>query len=144
MVFTGGITVLTGIIFGIAPAIYVSRTDLTESLKTGWQHSVPRASKHLRNALAIMEVSLAVVLVIGAGLMVKSLWELSQVYLSFRSERVLTAHITPTEQFCAKLARSQSFYRELVARMRALPGVLDAALTDVLPLEGGARCASIR
>jgi predicted permease len=136
MAFTGGIAVLTGITFGIAPAIYVSRTDLTESLKTGWQHSVSRASNRMRSALAITEVSLAVVLVIGAVLMVKSLWKLSQVYPGFRSERILTARITPTEQFCAKVARCQSFYRELVERAHALPGVLDAALTDVLPLEG--------
>jgi len=136
MAFTGGIAVLTGIIFGIAPAIYASRTDLTESLKTAWQHSVPRASKRLRSALAITEVSLAVVLVIGAALMVESLWELSQVYPGFRSEHILTARITPTEQFCAKVARCQFFYSDLVERTRALPGVLDAALTDVLPLEG--------
>jgi predicted permease len=136
LAFAAGIAVLTGLILGIVPAMYASRIDLTESLKTGGQLSAAAASHRLRSALAITEVALAVVLVIGAGLMVKSLWELSHVNPGFRSESVLTARITPNMAFCAEPARCQSFYDDLTDRVRALPGVEDAALVSVLPLDG--------
>jgi putative ABC transport system permease protein len=93
-------------------------------------------SQRLRSVLAIAEVALAVVLVIAAGLTVKSLWELSRVDPGFRIESILTARITPNQAFCAAFARCQSFYNELVERTRALPGVEDAAVTNVLPLSG--------
>ena len=86
--------------------------------------------------MAITEIALAVVLVIGAGLMVRSLWELSHVYPGFRTESILTARITPNDRFCAHLARCQDFYHELLARTRALPGIDEAALANVLPLGG--------
>jgi putative ABC transport system permease protein len=136
LAFTLGIAVLTGLIFGIVPALHTSRIDSTESLKTGWQHSTAAATHRLRSALAITEVALAVVLVMGAGLMVKSLWELSHVDPGFRSESILTARITPNEKFCADFIRCQSFYNELLDRTRTLPGLEDAAVVNVLPLSG--------
>ncbi len=136
MAFTAGIAILTGLIFGTVPALHASRIDLTESLKTGRQHSTAAASHRLRSVLAITEVALAVVLVTGAGLTVKSLWELSHVNPGFRSESIVTARITPNEAFCAVFARCQSFYNELLERTRALPGVEDAAVVNVLPLSG--------
>src|SRR5207245_159815 len=110
--------------------------DLTESLKTGRQHSTAAASHRLRSGLAIAEVALAVVLVIAAGLTVKSLWELSRVNPGFRAESVVTARITPNEAFCADFARCRSFYNELLERTRALPGVENSAVANVLPLSG--------
>jgi putative ABC transport system permease protein len=136
MAFTAGIAVTAGLLFGVAPAFHASRSDLSRSLKTGLQHSMAATSRHVRSALVITEVALAVVLVISAGLLVKTLWELAHVYPGFRSESVLTARITPSEAFCADFERCRSFYNELLERTRALPGVVDAALTDVLPLEG--------
>ena len=136
LAFTAGLALLTGLIFGIVPALHASQIDLSASLKTGWQRSTSGATRRLRSALAIAEVALAVVLVVGAGLMVKSLWELSHVDPGFRAESVLTARITPNEKFCAHLARCQSFYNELLDRTRALAGVEDAAAANVLPLDG--------
>ena len=136
MAFTAGIAVITGFLFGIAPALRASRCNLTGALKTGWQHSMAGPSHRLRGALVITEVGLAVVLVIGAGLMVKTLWELAHVYPGFRSESIVTARITPNEGFCADFERCRSFYDDLLERTCTLPGVLDAALTNVLPLEG--------
>jgi predicted permease len=136
LAFTAGIAVLTGVIFGIVPALHASQIDLSESLKTGWQRSAAAATHRLRAALAITEVALAVVLVIGAGLMVKSLWELSRVDPGFRSEAIITARITPNAKFCADFARCQSFYNELLERARALAGFEDAAVANVLPLSG--------
>jgi predicted permease len=136
LAFTAGISVLTGLIFGIVPALHASQIDLTEALKTGWQRSTAAASHRLRTALAVTEVALAVVLVIGAGLLVKSLWELAHVDPGFRTESILTARITPNDTFCADFARSQTFYNELLERTRALPGVKEVAVVNVLPLSG--------
>jgi predicted permease len=135
LAFTAAIAILTGVIFGLAPALHASKIDLTESLKSGWQQSAAAKSNCLRNALAIAEIALAVVLVIGAGLLVKSLWELAHVNPGFRTESVVTARVTPNEQFCAEFTRCQNFYNELLARARALPGVKDAAAASMLPLE---------
>jgi predicted permease len=137
LVFTAVVALLTGVIFGLAPALHASKIDLTESLKTGGQHSAAMGASHrLRSALAITEIALAVMLVTGAGLMVKSLWVLSHVNPGFQTESTVTARITPNESFCANFARCLGFYNDLVGRVRALPGVEEAALVSVLPLNG--------
>ena len=139
LAFTASIAVITGIIAGLAPALFATKIDLTESLKKGGQHSASTASSsshRLRSALAIAEISLAFVLVIGAGLLVKSLWELVRVNPGFQTESIITARIMPSKSFCASAVRCQNFYGELVDRVRAIPGVNDAAIVDVLPLDG--------
>ncbi|MHB8487351.1 MAG: ADOP family duplicated permease [Candidatus Acidiferrales bacterium] len=145
LAFTALIALATGVIFGLAPALHASKIDLTESLKTGGQYSGAAKSDRLRSALAIAEIAVAVVLVVGAGLLVKSLWELSHVNPGFRTEWIVTARITPNDQFCADFGRCSNFYNSLIARTRALPGVEDAALTNVLPLSGlmGAYAADV-
>jgi predicted permease len=137
LAFTASIALLTGLIFGLAPALYAGRIDLTESLKKGGQHSATTGSTDgLRRALAISEVALAFVLVIGAGLLVKSLWELVRVNPGFQAESIMTARITPNKPFCDVASRCQNFYDELTRRVRATPGVKDAALVNILPLDG--------
>jgi predicted permease len=139
LAFTASIALITGIISGLVPALFAAKIDLTESLKKGGQHSASTASgsSHLvRSALAIAEISLAFVLVIGAGLLVKSLWELVRVNPGFKSESIITARITPNRSFCAVAGRCQSFYNELTNRVMAVPGVEGAALVNVLPLDG--------
>jgi predicted permease len=135
MSFTAAVAILTGLVYGSFPAFHASRMDINESLKTGSQRS--KALTHrLRSALAVAEVALGIVLVSAAGLLVKSLWELSQVNPGFRSDSVLTARITPNQSFCADFSRCQSFYNALSDRMRGLPGVEDVAVVNVLPLSG--------
>lgn len=136
LTFTAGVALLTGFLFGIAPALQASRIDLSESVKAGWQRSMTAAGRRLRSALAIAEISLAVVLVISAGLTVRSLWELSRVHPGFRSESILTARVTPNDTFCEGSARCRNFYNELLEQVQALPGVLGAAVVNVLPLTG--------
>jgi predicted permease len=139
LAFTASIAVITGIVSGLAPALFATKIELTESLKKGGQHSASTASSsshRLRSALAIAEISLAFVLVIGAGLLVKSLWELVRVNPGFQSESIITARITPSKLFCASVMRCQNFYNELTNRVLAIPGVEGAALVDVLPLDG--------
>lgn len=135
LLFTTAAGVLTGLLFGLAPAVQLSSVDLTESLKTGSKNAVA-VSHRLRSGLAVSEIAFALVLVTAAGLMVKSLWRLIHTDPGFRSESILSARITPTEAFCDDFSRCHSFYDALLDRIRALPGVRDAALVNALPLNG--------
>ena len=135
LLFTAAVGILTGLLFGLAPALQLSKVDLTESLKTGSKNAVA-ANHRLRNGLAVSEIALAVVLVTAAGLMVKSLWQLVHVDPGFRSDAILSARVTPNEAFCDEFRRCQSFYSALLDRVRSLPGVRGAALVNALPLNG--------
>ena len=134
--FTAGIAILTSLVFGITPALHASRIELMQSVKAGWQHSMGAAGQRLRSALAIAELSLAVVLVTSAGLTVRSLWELSRVHPGFRSESIVTARVTPNDSFCVDSPRCLNFYNELLDQIQSLPGVQGTAVVNVLPLSG--------
>lgn len=136
LAFAVAVALLTGLLFGLAPALHMSHVDLNESLKSGWRHSAAHRSQRLRAALAVSEMALAVVLVVAAGLLVRSLWNLSRVYPGFQTESVVSARVTPSATFCANWARCRGFYAELLRRVRALPGVRAAAMVNVLPLSG--------
>ena len=144
LLFTGVLAIVTGVISGAAPALHASRPQLTEALKAGSRGSTHSAGQNLRHALVIGELGLAVVLVCGAGLLIKSLWSLSHVNPGFRSENVLTARITPNQSLCDDPARCVSFYRDLLHQVRALPGTSDAALINTLPLEGRLQKRSVQ
>jgi len=110
--------------------------DVNQALKTGGEKSGTAKGHPFSRGLIVGEVAIAVVLVIGAGLLVKSLWNLSNTSTGFGRDYVLTARITPNESFCEVPGRCQSFYRDLVERVRTLPGVKSAASVDGLPLTG--------
>ena len=135
LLFTAVLSVVTGIIFGLVPAGGTSKVDLTKALKTGERGGIS-GTHRLSSLLVAAEVSISVVLVIAAGLLVKSPWHLSNTNPGFRSERILTARVTPNESFCADAGRCQTFYRELLERVRALPEVTGAAAVNGLPLGG--------
>jgi putative ABC transport system permease protein len=134
--FTAALALLTGIVFGLAPSLHFSRTNFSESLKSGARGSTVSGMRRLRSALVTSEVALAVLLVTAAGLLIRSLWTLSHVDPGFRPDYILTARMNPNESFCAEPQRCASFYRELLDRVRALPGVSGAALVSTLPLGG--------
>ncbi len=136
LVFTGVLVIFTGVVSGVAPAFQSSRTELTESLKAGGRGTTLSTGRHVRSVLVIGELSLAVLLVCAAGLLIRSLWALSHVDPGFLSENVLTARVTPNESFCGEPGRCFSFYHDLLGRVRALPGISDAALVSTLPLDG--------
>jgi predicted permease len=137
LLFTGGLAILTGIAFGIAPALQASRAEVIETLKgSGSRGATHSRNPRLRAALVTAELGLAVLLVSGASLLLRSLWELTHVNPGFRSENVLTARVTPHASFCKDAARCFSFYRDFLGRTRALPGVIDAAFISTLPLGG--------
>ncbi|HEV2420574.1 MAG TPA: ABC transporter permease [Candidatus Acidoferrales bacterium] len=136
LAFTAAVALLTGLIFGFAPAFHSSRIDLSSSLKTSAQNSGAAGGNRLRSVLAIAEIAVAVVLVIGAGLLVRSLWQLSHVNPGFSPESIVTARITPNESLCKPISRCESFYQELITGVGALPGTSGAALVNALPLNG--------
>lgn len=136
LLFTLGLAVLTGVAFGLAPALESSRAALTESLNAAGRGASASVSRRLRGSLAIAEVALSIMLVIAAGLLIRSFRALSHVDTGFRPEQMLTARITPDQSFCSDPQRCITFYRDLVERVRSSAGMNGAALVNTLPLAG--------
>ncbi len=136
LIFTGALAVVTGLAFGLAPAVQSSRSALSSALNAGGRGAAVSVSRRLRGSLAIAEVGLSVMLVIAAGLIIRSFWALSHVDTGFRPDRIVTARVTPDETFCLDPQRCLSFYRGLVERVQSSPGVRNAALVNTPPLGG--------
>jgi putative ABC transport system permease protein len=134
-VFTLVASILTGIIFGLAPALQSTKTDFNEALKDGGRTSGGGFSRNrLRGALIVAEVAISLTLLIGAGLMIKSFYEILKVEPGFKSDSVLVMDVAlPRLKYEEKTARV-NFYQQAVERIGALPGVQHAGATNVLPL----------
>jgi putative ABC transport system permease protein len=128
---------LTGIIFGLVPALQSSRLDLNEVLKEGGRHSSMGAGQRLRSALVVGEIAMAVVLLVGAGLMMKSLLRLLQTNVGFNTENLLTMGIVLSPPKYTDANQVTNFYTQLNESVRALPGVVSAGTVDILPLNAG-------
>ena len=134
--FTMLVSFLTGIIFGLAPALQASRLDLNESLKEGERGST--GSRHrLRGALVIGEIAVALVLLIGAGLMLKSLWRLQSVDTGFDTKNLLTMQLSYTAR-PDEGSKAVSFFKGLEERLKGLPGVEAVACSSGAPFLGAA------
>ncbi len=128
------LSILSGILCGMAPALYGSRTDLQQSLKEGDRGSTQGRGEHLRRGLVAVEVAVTLVLLVGAGLLIKSLSNLHQVDVGFRTDNLLTYHVTlPRAKYQSPASRI-GFYQQLLTRMRGLPGVQNAGAISRLPL----------
>jgi predicted permease len=134
--FTLVISVLTGLGFGAIPAIRSSRSDVQARLKAEERGSSASFGR-TASLLVIAEVAVAVLLVIGAGLLIRSFAELLRVDPGFRAGRIITARITPPEARYGDDARTRALYGELLARLGALPGVQEVEAVSHLPLVGG-------
>jgi putative ABC transport system permease protein len=134
--FTLGVSVLTGIVFGLVPAIHSSRTELTESLKEGGRGSGEGARRNrIRGLLVISEVAVAVVLLVAAGLLLQSLWRLRQVRSGLNPTNVLTFSVAlPDIKYEGE--KQSRFYQDLVAHIQSLPGIQSASTVIPLPLSG--------
>ncbi len=133
--FTVVVAVTTTLLFGLVPALRTLRVNLVESLREGSQQATAGAARQrLRGALVVAEVSLAVVLVIGAGLMGRSLAALGRVPLGFDPEGVLTMRLALPQARYDTPEKVVNFYRQLVERVRTLPGVEAAGVVRALPL----------
>ena len=130
------VAVLTGIAFGLAPALSVSKLDLATSIKTGGRRSTGGSSIRLRSTLIAGEVALAVILAVSAGLLIKSLWMLAQVNPGFSPERILTVRVTPNQSLCRQRTACVALYNELLQRAQTISGVSDVAAVNSLPLSG--------
>ncbi len=135
LAFTGGLSIATGLLFGLAPAFNSARGPAASSASSSRGVAL-LVTRHLRRGLVIAEVGLAVMLVVAAGLLVRSLWTLSHVNTGFRAEQVVTARITPSPAFCSDVERCLAFYHQVVDDMRNAPGVRGAALANTPPLTG--------
>jgi putative ABC transport system permease protein len=135
LAFTLAAAVLTGVVFGLAPALQASRVELGESLKEGGRGSTEgRARNRVRSALIVLEVAVSLVLLVGAGLLVKSFVNLRNTNPGFDPRRVMTASVSLPEIKYAKNEQLIEFYREAVGRAARLPGVDGAAAIMPLPL----------
>ena len=140
--FTALVSLVTGVLFGLVPALGVSRARLTESLKEGGRSSAGgRRSGRTRNLLVIGEVALALVLLVGAGLLVRTLTQLQSVPLGFDPRNVLT--MTVAKSPTGGPEETGEFWRQLTERVRALPGVSGAGVTWQLPLSGASATTSL-
>ena len=137
LLVTLAIAVGTGLIFGLVPGLASGKPDLTESLKEGGRGSTSsRRHNRLRNALVIAEVALALVLLTGAGLLLKSFVRLQNVNPGFNPNNVLTAEISLPALRYPDNQSQVNFFSELDRRVAALPGVTRAGLTIILPMSG--------
>ncbi len=135
--FCGAVILLTGLLFGIAPALQSSKPDLARTLKEGGQRSAGGLSPRLRQVLTVGEVTIALVLLIGAGLMIKSFRSLLQVPPGFNPEGVLTFELAPTELKYYTKEKRAALYQAIIERLRAIPGVESAGAISHLPIARG-------
>jgi len=136
LAFTFAVAVLTGILFGLAPALRSSMAPLSETLKEGGR-SLVEGHHRLRNLLVIAEIALSLVLLIGAGLLIRSFIRVLQVEPGFATRNLLTLRLTTTGTTYEDKERRLIFYQQLWERIRRVPGVEAAGGVSALPLTGG-------
>jgi predicted permease len=135
--FTIVITLVTGLLFGLIPAIRELRRDSAEGLREGGKSLATGGSRTARRALVITEVALAVVMCSGAGLLIRSLSKLRAIDLGFNASNVLTMRLTLPSRGGYNDTTADAFFRDVTTRVSHLPGVRSAALDGVLPISGG-------
>jgi putative ABC transport system permease protein len=133
--YTLGVSVLTGVLFGLAPAWQATRVDVNEALKQSGAR--PGTSTHrLQNVLVVGEVTLALTLLVGAGLLIQTFYRLRQTDPGFRVENLLTVQTKVSHSNYPDHLKRTVFYRQVLERVRALPGVVSASYTSMLPMAG--------
>jgi predicted permease len=148
LTFTFVVSLLTGILFGLVPAWHAIKVDLNSTLKAGGRSGQGDAGlrvsrRNLRGLLVICEIALSVVLVAGAGLLIRSFARLQNVQPGFASENVLVVQVSVNGKAYGKSEAVAGFYREVESRIAHLPGVIAEGATSVLPLAGSLDWGSI-
>ena len=133
LMFAAAVAACAGILFGLAPALQISMVTIAETLKQGGRSGVSSSRRRVRSALVVAQVSVSVVLLIGTGLMLQTLWRL-QVDPGFRPEHVLCLRTSLSGSRYEQLKDRVAFYERVLARVKVLPGVMSAGYTTFLPL----------
>jgi putative ABC transport system permease protein len=144
LLFTLGVSVLTGVIFGLAPALQTSNVNLHDTLKEGGRSGRAAVRRGVRNALVVTEIAFAVVLLVGAGLLIRSFMRLQQVDPGFQPHGVLSMLVSLPSNKYGDQPRRAAFDRQLLEQLRALPGVKSAATSTSLPMSGWNQSGSFR
>jgi putative ABC transport system permease protein len=136
LILSAAITIFVGLAFGIAPALVATRVDPDGALRVSSANAGNRAGAAMRQTLVVVEIALAMVLVVGAGLMTESLWRLSQVDLGFDPSGVLSFRIQPSSGQVKSPEQIQQYFEQMTHRIAAVPGVLKVGAVQHLPLSG--------
>jgi putative ABC transport system permease protein len=135
--FTVFISIVTGVIAGLLPAIRMTKTNVNDALKQGLgKTDSDSAGRRTRSILVVSEVALSLILLVGAGLMIRSLWVLSTLDAGFDPHGVLTMSLVLPNNKYSRPIEEIAFFDRVLAKVRALPGVISAGLIDDLPLNG--------
>ena len=137
LAFTLLLSVIAGVLAGLIPSLRFSRVDVNEGLKLGQSRGSSDSGGKTRNLLVVSEVALSLVLLVGAGLMVRTLLELRSVSPGFDSSKVLTMDVSITRTKFPTPVAMINFFNEALQRVRAVPGIESAGVIDSLPLDGG-------
>jgi putative ABC transport system permease protein len=141
LAFTLVVSLATGILFGLFPAWQASKSDINETLKEGGRSSATGRGRY-RSALIVSEVTLALVLLVGAGLMIRSITRLMDVNPGFDPQNLVTLQLSLPRSQYAKSQQVTNFYSELTRRVASLPGVESVASIDMMPMGGSGGTAS--
>ena len=135
LLYTLGISFLTAILFGLAPGLSAARVNLQQSLQEGGRGGVSKARRRLHSAFVVVQIALALVLLVAAGLLIRSFGKLVDTDPGFRGEKVLAFTVTLPTNAYSDAAKIRAFYDQGLERLSVLPGVAAAAATTTLPLE---------
>lgn len=136
LLFALALSVFTGILFGLAPAWGATRADLALSLREGGRGAIGRSRRKLRGILVVGEVSLAFVLLVSAGLLIRSFFQMHRADTGFDSTNVMTAGLPLSDRRYPDPVQLDSYLRQIVGNLESVPGVRDVAFTSALPMQG--------
>jgi putative ABC transport system permease protein len=139
LLFTIAATLISGVLFGCFPAWHAARQNVSDMLKEGGRSSATAGHHRLRRVLVIAEFALALILVAGAGLILRSFWNVTQVDLGIRRDHVLTFIVPIQHERTSTIERIRAVYAQLQERIAAVPGVLKVAIAPGLPADGAGR-----
>jgi putative ABC transport system permease protein len=134
LAFTFGLSLLIGLLFGLAPALQTSQFDISETMKEGGRGSGSPGIQRIRSALIVAEFALTLTLLIGAGLLIRSFWHLQQINPGFKTDRLLTLQLGLPRTKYREGAQAITFYQQLQERLAAIPGVESASATSTILL----------
>ena len=144
LAYSALVTIATGMLFGLLPALRGSRPDLRSALNQAGRGGLLAPARRLRSALIVAEVALALMLLVGAGLMIRSFARLMSIEPGFEPANVVTMRLTLPGTKYRELERWRALHENLVERVAAIPGVASAAVNSAIPLEGGGSESGIR